>query len=231
MDTACAFDEIVLLDYLLGEAAPEQHIAIEQSPACRAEAVRMAQQLAALYRTNCPDVAMLVAYQERRIADSTLALVVHQHAATCSHCTQELGLLAQIDGVSLEAPPSALRRLVEAVFQAPLARATAVRGDLLLYTTPKFAVHLRVRQVIGQPGTWTVRGQVRTGDGQLAVDLIQTAQARAANGDLTSATVESGGAFRFEQLSAGTLTLTLYTADEEIIIQQFSVGDEPATVL
>lgn len=223
MQTACPFDEIVLYNYLRGEAAPAQQTAIEASPACRAEAKRLARQLAAMFRLHCPDVATLVAYEEGRIADSTLALIVRQHVAICPHCAEEHALLAKIDAVPM-VTPSPLRRVV-ALFQPPLARATALRGDLLLYTTAELAVHLRVRQAIGHAGMWTVRGQVRTADGRLATNQIEAVEAHAADGTTVGAALETAG-FRFERLPAGLWTLMLQTAEDEIVIEQFAVGDE-----
>lgn len=223
MDEACDLSELELLDYLLG-AGPELRARVERSAACRAAAAGLAGRMALLYRAQCPAPDVLVAYQERRLTQSALQLAVHRHAAGCPHCAEELALLAQIDAVPLEPQPSPLRRLVAAVFQPPLARAAALRGDLLLYQAPGLTLHLRVRQALGQPGVWTVRGQARDAHGELVLSLAG-AGAEDAAGASYDAALDGQGGFRFERLPAGRYRLTIETPDEAVLISDLLVGD------
>lgn len=223
----CGFDEIVLLDYLLGAASPGVRVQIEQTAACQAAAQQLAAQLGVLYRVECPDAPTLIAYQERRIGDSTLQLVLRQHVAHCSHCTEELALLAAIDTIPLVPQPAPVRRLLTAVFQSPLLRAQAVRGDLLQYQIGQMSIHLRVRLLGDRRGMWTVRGQLRVADGRLAANLAQSVRARpsAAPAQVILGAIEAQGAFRLDGLRAGMYALELDTPDCTIVINQLSVGN------
>ena len=227
MQDDCRFDESILLDYLRGAAPPEVQVQIERTAACQTAVQQLAAQLAALYRIECPDAPMLVAYQEQQIAESTLQLMLRQHIATCTHCTEELALLTAIDTVALVPRQAPLRRLVMAVFQSPLGRAQPIRGDVLQYQVEHMSVHLRVRPQIERRAVWTVRGQLRAADGHLAGHLVQGVRARPrADADQPIfGQVDAHGAFRFDELYAGVYALEIDTPDCTIVIDQLSIGN------
>lgn len=91
--------ELDLFDYLLGTASPELQAHIAQSPEAQQAAHALAKQLAALYRVTCPQVPVLVAYQEGRIGDHNLAQQLTEHVSSCSHCPAELAMLYAIDDI------------------------------------------------------------------------------------------------------------------------------------
>lgn len=223
----CDCDELALLEYLLGAAPPDLHAQIVRQPACVAAAHQLTITLATMYRFSCPDVPTLVAYQEQRVADATLQLVLHQHVAGCLHCAEELTLLGAIDAVPLLPLPSPARRMIEAVVQSPLLRPQPLRGDLLQYTVEQISIQLRVRPQIDRRGVWTVRGQLRAVDGQLATNLVESVCVRssAVSDQPIVGAVETQGAFRFDGLLAGVYALEIDTAECTIVIKQLHVGN------
>ncbi|MBV9790434.1 MAG: hypothetical protein JOZ51_19740 [Chloroflexi bacterium] len=227
MDQPCLLDEATLFDYVIGTAAPGVRQAVEQSASCQAVAQQMAREIGPLmqilYRVTCPDVETLVAYQEQRLSNSTQQLVIHKHLSECPLCQEEYALLAEIDAVPLAAPPRLVRRLVEAIFQSPLALPQPLRGDTLAYATERVTIQLRVRAA--ESHRWNVRGQARTADGQ-PLDGIEAARLQLIDaGDASfQGRAQAGGIFRFDQVEAGTYALYVQTADEEIVIRELVIG-------
>lgn len=226
----CPLDQATLLAYITGDATPEVRNTIMRSPACQEAVAALAREvgplLEALYRSDCPDVATLVRYQERQLA-STHQLVVRQHVAGCPVCQEEVALLAAIDQVPLPAPQR-LRRVIEAIFQPPKHRAAPLRGDMLHYQTPQIAILLSTRQAHGQARTWSLRGEARTPAGIRASGALETVFLRSLRPDDQGeqhGAVADNGTFAFQQLAPGRYSLHLLTADEEIVIRQVIVGD------
>lgn len=223
MDQPCELDEAVLLDYVLGAAPAELRSRIEGSPACRAAAESLARSLSLLYRFECPDAELLVAYGERRIVDSTLDLVLHAHSAACLHCREELALLDAIDKLPLSPRPELLRRIILAEYRPQLAQ--ALRGDTLQYQAEQLSVSLRIRPELGGRGRWTVRGQLRGADGALAAGLLQAVSLQRTDWPEPAAgAVEAGAAFRLGNLEAGTYLLAIDTPDQTINIPNLVIG-------
>lgn len=217
MDQACKHDEAVLLEYLLGTAQLELRDEIQGSAPCRAAAEALAGRLSALYRWECPDEQLLVAYNERRIADSTLELMLRAHVEACALCGEELLLLAAVDELPLWPRPHPLRRVIKAVYRAPLAQPLPLRGDMLHYDAEQWSVQLRVRSEIEHAGRWTVRGQLRSAGGALAGGVLQAVRAyRAQQAEPIEGSVEAGGAFRLSELEAGSYAFALELADQRI---------------
>lgn len=232
MTHSCMFDEAVLLDYLIGDASDEVRHSVEQSSAC----VEAAQQLAAqighllpiLYRSQCPASPQLVAYQEGQLA-STEQLVMRAHVLRCPMCQEELDLLNEVDAISAPSATGVFRRIVEAVFQPALAM--AIRGTILRYQTPEVVINLSTRKATGKLRTWSVRGELRTHDGQRVSDALEEASLQQADVEqpATSTTsqgmVEENGRFTFQGVIAGAYQLSLLTHDEEIVIRRLVVGN------
>jgi hypothetical protein len=232
METRCELDDDLLLDYVLGIAPATVRAAVERSAACLAAAKRVAGELEPLlemiYRARCPDEETLVAYQERRL-EGTEQLVVHRHVAECPSCRDELRILDAMSEVPIGGGRTVLRRLVEALFQPPLAQPRPLRGTTLHYATPQVAIHLSTRKTAGHPRSWTLRGQVRTPAGRLYTGLVEAVALYSFDQpDLwfRSGDLENGCKFVVDSLEAGAYRLTLVTAEEEIVIRRIVVGDE-----
>ena len=231
MTYSCMFDEAVLLDYLTGDASDEVRRSVEESPACLEAAQQLAVEvghlLPILYRSQCPDAAQMVAYQEGHLAD-TEELVVRAHVLRCSMCQEELDWLNNVDAMSTAPSTGVLRRIVEAVFQPALAM--AIRGTILRYQTPEIVINLSTRKATGKPRTWSVRGELRTHDGQRVSDELEEASLQQTDADQSDTTtsqgmVEANGRFTFQGIVAGAYRLILLTHDEEIVIRRLVVGN------
>ncbi|MEM8529865.1 MAG: hypothetical protein AAGF95_03425 [Chloroflexota bacterium] len=232
MTYSCMFDEAVLLDYLTGDASDEVRRSVEESTACLEATQQLATQighlLPILYRSQCPDAAQLVAYQEGHLVN-TEQLVVYAHVTRCAICQEELDLLNDVDAIAEAPPTDVFRRVVEAIFQPALAM--AIRGTILRYQTPEVVINLSTRKGTGKPRTWSVRGELRTHDGQRVSDTLEEAslqQADAEQSDTTTAShgmVETNGRFTFQGIVAGAYRLSLLTHDEEIVIRRLVVGN------
>ena len=228
MSDPCQFDESVLLDYIVGDASPAVRSAIEASPPCRVAAEALRQALGSLmgivYRAACPDVETLVAYQERRL-DSTGQLVMRKHVGGCPLCQHELQLLASIDAVPLWPQPSGPRRVIEALFRPPLARAQPVRGQSLLFQADELMIHLSVYAQPGAAGRWVVRGHVRSPDGLRAAEVVEEVGAERVDEPTPMSVVGAGdpGAFRIAGLERGTYDVSLVLAGVEIVVRGLAV--------
>lgn len=230
MNEPCTLDETTLLDYISGSASPEIQAAVERSPACRAAAERLARDLGPLlqsmYRVTCPEPDTLVAYQEGRL-DSTSQLVYRRHVAECPHCQAEYQVLAAVDRVPLDRTSRLLRRVIEAVFQPPELLPEPLRGEILHYRTPQISIVLSTRRGSGKPMAWTLRGEIRTQDGQRAVGLLEgvVLRARESAPDEAQGSVAENGTFSFQHLAAGIYSLHILTPEEEVIIRHMVIGD------
>lgn len=231
MTYSCMFDEAVLLDYLTGDASDEVRRNVEESSACLEAVQQLAAQighlLPILYRSQCPDASQLVAYQEGQLA-STEQLVVHAHVMRCPMCQAELDLLNEVDAISTVPQAGVFRRIIEAVFQPALAM--AIRGTILRYQTPEVVINLSTRKATGKPRTWSVRGELRTHDGQRVSDALEEASLQQTDAEQPDKTtshgmVEANGRFTFQGVVAGAYRLSLLTHDEEIVIRRLVVGN------
>jgi len=231
MDEPCILDESLLLDYISGVATVAEQALVERTPACLAAAQRLGQRLlpliGVLHRFECPDVETLIGYQELRL-DSTAQLVVRQHVAACPNCRAELLALADIDAVPDLPAKSVFRRIVEALFQPPLAMPQPVRGDVRHYRTPQVSIQVSVRKMQGKARSWTLRGQLRLTDDHPIQDLLEAVLLTLADQPddlpLTGA-LEPNGGFVVRNLPAGTYCVRLLTREEEIVIRRIVVGD------
>ena len=231
MDEPCILDESLLLDYISGVATAAEQALVERTPACLAAAQRLGARLLPLmgvfHRFECPDLETLIGYQELRLA-STAQLVVRQHVATCPSCRAELRVLAEIDAVPDLPAKGVFRRIVEALFQPPLAMPQPVRGDVRHYRTPQVAIQLSVRKLQGKARSWTLRGQMRWADDQPNHDLLEavllTLVDQPDDPPLTGVPEPNGG-FVVRSLPAGTYAVRLLTREEEIVIRKIVVGD------
>lgn len=226
---ACPFDDATLLDYLRDAVPTAVRARIEQSPACR----QAAQQLAAevtlltplLREAVCPEIELLLDYQEGRLT-GTQRLVVHHHLQRCQQCQAEVAMFGAIDAVPTVEPPSFLRRVVEAFFQSPTLSPAPVRGGVLFYRTPQIGIHLYSIKSPGKARTWVLQGLVRTVDDQPFTQCEDILLANLAEPEAPTqhALLDPSGTFRFSNLEASRYRLHLITAEEEILIREITVG-------
>lgn len=229
VDTPCYFTEEILLDYLCGLVSAETAVAIEASPACHQLARQLAYThgpwLKAAYRLHCPEVATLIAYQARDLP-ATERLLCYRHLAHCARCQEELAMIAAPEANQGSPLLTSLRRVIEAIFQSPLA--LQFQGEWRQYNTPQVTINIDERQSPGQSRTWIVRAQVRDHTGQLLINQVELARLEAitpttgerltANGTISATSVS------FRDLPAGDYSLQIVLPEEEIIIRQFTVG-------
>ena len=236
----CAFDEATLLEYVQGNASAELCAAIERSPPCMAAAHRFATEIKTLLpllrQALCPDVESLIDYYGKRLP-SAQQLVVHNHVQRCRQCQEELAMFAAIDDVPLQAAPSFLQRLFEAVLLLPTQMAAPVRGALpsLHYRTqirtPAIDILLFTQKQSGKARTWTMRGELRTEEGlhftQVEKIVLRPVDPSPADeaADLTT-TLDADGMFVFRRLESGIYALQIFTDEEEILIRALKVGEE-----
>lgn len=230
---ACPYDDATLLDYLRGAVPTAVQQSIEQSPDCR----EAAQQLAAevrlltplLREAVCPDIDLLLDYQEGRLT-GTQRLIVHRHLQRCQQCQAEVAMFGAIDAVPNVDAPSFFRRVVEALFQPPTLSAVPTRGGGLYRTqtrTPQITILLRTSKVTGKPRTWTLYGQLRA-DGEAPMvdgERITLQSLDKPENAAIEAVIEANGVFTCKGLAAGRYSLHVITAEEEILIRELKVGD------
>jgi hypothetical protein len=232
MEQRCFLPDEQLLDYIQGSAGAELSAVIERTPSCLSAARRLAAELHALkrlmHRISCPDQEVLIDYQERRL-DGMQQLVVRQHLLTCPLCQEEYEMLCAIDAIPLTPPPAGLRRFFEALFQSPLSLPQPARGQVLHYRIPHLSINLSPRKSEGQGRSWTLRGQVRTAEGEQAAGIVESVLLRAYEDAtlLYEGSVEPNGSFLLRGIPEGQYSLTVITAEEEILIRQLLVGDGP----
>lgn len=226
---ACPFDDAILLDYLRDAAPMPVRQRIEQSPACLQAVQQLAAEIKLLTRllreAVCPEIEVLIDYQEGRLT-GTPRLVVHQHLQRCKQCQAELAMFGAIDAVPDVAPPSWVRRVVEALFQPPTLSPVPVRGGMFFYRTPQIGIHLYSIKSPGKARTWVLQGLVRTVDDQ---PFTTSEEIRLVNLDepempAQQTVLDPAGTFRFSDLETGRYRLHLITPEEEILIREITVG-------
>ena len=225
----CQFDEATLLNYLRNAVPADVRQTIEQSPSCLGAAKQLADEtrrlMPFLREAVCPEIDTLIDYQEGRIT-GTPRLVIHRHVQRCQQCQAELAMFGAIDAVPNVDQPSFLRRVVEALFQAPTLSAAPVRGNVIFYRTPQIAIHLYSIKSPGKARTWILQGLLRSAEDQpftqsediLLVNLDEPAE------PAQHAAREAAGTFSFSELEAGRYRLQVITPEEEIFIREIEIG-------
>jgi len=232
VDEPCIYEEGVLLDYIMGMVEAEIATAIEASPACLQQARELAQTFGAFlqvsYRLDCPNPEQLVDYQQRTVSGIE-RLLLYRHLEQCPRCRTDLLVLESMDGSTNIAQSSPFRRIVEAIYESPLAY--GLQGGWLHYRTPELFINISSRQNRGQARSWTVRVQVRSQEGALLTAVVESAILEGIGHTMGRlypldreqiAQEESSLAFR--EVAAGTYCLSLRLPDEEITIRQIAVG-------
>lgn len=238
VDTPCPYDDILLLDYLMGRAEPALVHAIERSPTCMQAANTLQQTLGPLmkrfHRRQCPEPLMLLEYQERLLT-GVEQLMIQRHVEQCPLCQQELQLSVAMDNAArpfaeIVTPLTAVRRMVEALLQSPLTLAQPVRGDWLHYRTPELLVMVSVRRSSGKARTWNLRAQLRNDAGELITAQIEEAIVQRLGATPDEARVArvapEESSLVFKELTAGDYALRVFTAETEIRIHKITIGDE-----
>lgn len=226
----CPFAEDILLDYVNGQVSAEIRRAIDRSPACRQAVAALQADLAAwrpaLRQLFCPASEQLVAYQERRLT-ATDHLVIHNHVQQCPYCTAEMQMLAAVD-----APEASLiRRIYELLFLPATMAPVPVLGEGSYRTierTPQIELLVRTTKAYSNRRSWSLFGRLRYENAQpfLQVEGISMRDLEDEEQQAYSATIDEHGAFTIKGLSAGTYQLRVIAGDEEIILNDFKVGEQ-----
>lgn len=231
-----------LLAYLDGATEEELVEQIEGSTVYQERLEKLKEQerrlRALLYRGTCPEAHELGQF-EMKLLNAERAALVAQHLDNCPHCAMEL---EELRGFLQELAPDLEYSLLERVRvliarlapdlrdlgggRQPMPSLAGVRGEgngPLLYEADSVEVSLEVQDDAGGAGRKSVLGLV-TGadadgwqatlwqeDGPLA-ELVQTQE------------VDDLGNFVLEGLLPGTYSLTLRSADVEIVIPELALS-------
>lgn len=228
----CPFDEDILVNYINGHVDIAVKAAIERSPSCMQAAHALRAALAEwrpdLRQMFCPDNEELVAYQERRL-EGTPALLVRNHVQRCPFCRAEVEMLAAMDAIPATLP-SLVRRLYELIFQPATLAPVPTLGEGSYRTierTPQIELLVRTTRTAGKQRAWTLFGRLRyDGDQSFSqVESIVLKDVEDEEAQEYDSTVEENGTFMIKGLSAGTYQLRIIASDEEIVLNNFKVGD------
>lgn len=229
---ACPFDEGILLDYVNGQVDATTKAAIERTPVCMQAAAALQAELVAwrpaLRTLICPAGETLVAYQERRLHENFWP--IHAHIQRCPACQAELAMLAVIDDVPLQEPPSLARRLYELIFQPATLAPVPVLGEGSYRTierTPQIELLVRTTRTAGKQRNWLLMGRLRYDDEQpfTQVESIIVQDIEDQEASARSATVDEMGTFTIKGLDAGLYRIHILLPGEEIILHEFRIGE------
>jgi hypothetical protein len=190
--------------------------------------------MAALYRSDCPDVERLALYQEHRL-DSVQQLLVRKHLSDCPGCREELNFMNCIDTASLRAGHKAdqLETLPQPARRQLTARQRSgvdmqVLGEEQFFETPHISIICSSHSHPKLDRKWSLTGSARTAQGLRAAGLIKKIFLTLAS-DLEliqyEGVVESDGTFVFEDIASGMFALRAIMAEDEIIVRPILVGD------
>lgn len=223
----CPHDDAVLLDYILGIAEAPTALSIEASAAClqRVDALHeeMHAFLIAAHRYSCPTPEALVHYVEQSTSGSE-RLLIFRHLEQCVRCRSDLALVKTIAADEQPAADSIFKRVIEAIHRPPLAY--GLQGEWLHFHTPHLFINISARHAAEHARTWTVRLQLRSHEGELLTQNVESAVlGRLDNVAAHRLDGASGSSLIFPKVEAGRYYLLLTLQEEEIVIRQFSVGD------
>jgi hypothetical protein len=231
VDQPCRLEETVLLDYIMGIADAEMTAAIQASPACLQRVRELAQGLGPFllfsYRMDCPSPEALVAYQQRTLPGSE-RLVLYQHIEQCPRCREDIMTFEAIDHSAKTNNASVFRRIVEALYQSPLA--FGLQGEWLHYRTADLAIYMSPRQEPGKQRGWSVRIQLRTLQGELHTHLVESAHLQRVDQEslieVTGNLSADQSSLIFRDVRAGHYCLSILWPEQEIIIRDLPIGEE-----
>ena len=231
VDHPCHYEEVVLLDYILGLVSGEVAAAIEASPECLQQVSQLRKTcgpfLGVVYRMNCPSPESLVAYQQRTLSGSE-RLVLYHHLEHCPRCREDLTMLETVDSHAANTNRNFLRPLIEAIYQSPLT--FGLQGSWLHYRTPEVFINISSRQNRTKARSWTMRAQIRTHEGQILTQTVELAMLEKIHHPTADVyqldTPTDDGSFVFREVEAGNYCLTIVMPENEIVIRTITIGGD-----
>ena len=219
-----------LLAYLDHEADQETMHHLEQCVYCleRANALaRFHDHLTdKLYRVRCPSSLELGEYHLRILSASQMMLI-SRHLRNCPHCTREINQLEEFlsdlaptsEGNLIEQTKLLIAHLIsgQGVSTAAGEPSFALRGDYkspITYEADDIIIVLDIQRVNG--GKVDILGQVAADDQDLWTDSIVTL--KQADASKTTVCLDNLGAFRFEQVSSGSIQIII-SSPHSVVVQ------------
>ena len=222
-------EDRLLLAYLDGEADPETKLHLQQCLYCRERADALAREqnilTSRLYRISCPSTEELGEFHLRMLPPDRM-LIVSQHLRECPHCTREIAQLKEFLSDLAPGPEGGLLRQTKLL----IAQLVAGQGGFVA-GEPSFALRgegegpltfeaegtVTVLDIqLDNEGKLNILGQVAADDQDLwtgsTVTLKQT------DGSQLTTTLDDLGAFRFEQVSSGSIQIMI-TSSQGVEIQ------------
>lgn len=211
----------LLMAFLDGEIDPETALHLKQCNYCRNRVETLVHEqnilTSRLYRISCPPTEELGDYHLRMLSAPQM-LVVAQHVRECPHCTREIDQLEEF--LSDLAPASEINLVERAKVliarlvsgqegsTAPGEPSFALRGENkgpITYEADGIVIVLDIQPVNEENAN--ILGQVAADDQDLWTGSIVTLkQAEEAQ---TTGSLDDLGAFRFEQVSSGSIQITI----------------------
>lgn len=226
----------LLMAFLDGEADPETRLHLQQCEHCRHRAKTLERKqkflTSRLYRASCPSTDELGEYHLRMLPSDRM-LVISQHVRECPLCTREVDQLKEYlsdlspgtEGNLLQQTKRLVAKLVSGRGAASAAGepAFALRGTdegPMTFEAEGTVIVLDVQPT--NEGKVNILGQVAADDQDLWTG--STITLNQADGSKTKDTLNDLGAFQFEQVSTGSIQITILSPQGiEIQIPKFDV--------
>ena len=228
-----ALDDLTLLAVIDDEASVEALEHLRKCPYCASRANDFAelqgQLRRRLYRAFCPTSDELAAYQQG-LLDSTHRATLASHLAICSHCRQELHLLAETIGSSpLEWSPSSkqLRRVVAEMlvshpfFPLIFSFDTSPRYLARYYTycAENIQVTVNVQSMEDQADRIVLWGSLKCAERPDVKSYGLTASLLRGERIITCSMVDESGNFSLDNLQPGNYSLSFRMPDREVVVE------------
>lgn len=228
VNDTCKYDDVVLLDYLLGMVDEKIALSIEASVACMYQVEQLKDELGDFlqisYRYNCPPPETLVDYQQKTLS-GTDRLVAFRHITQCVRCQEDLAMLHVVAEPEKSSSPFFLRRVTEALYRPAVSY--GLQGDWMHFYTPELFVNISTRQAANHVRTWTVRVQLRSTEGELMTEHVESAVLDSSTSSTYKTRGENGkSSLVFKDVEMGDYHLTLILPEEEIVIRKITVGSD-----
>ena len=214
-------EDRLILAFLDGEADRELELHLQQCEYCRNRINTLVREQnilsSQLYRISCPPTDELGEFHLRMLSAPQM-LVIAQHVRECPHCTREIDQLGDfLSDLAPESEINLLERakvLVARLVSGPASPTTAIEPAFALRGGDKSAITYEADGIIigldiqpGREGHANIIGQVAADDQDRwtgsTVILTQS------DGLQATDTLDDLGAFQFEQVSSGSVQITI----------------------
>ena len=182
-----------------------------------------------LYRIDCPPSEDLGEYHLNMLTDKKTQ-AIHQHAAVCPHCSQELAQLAtymadlapELDYSLREKVQILIAQLMPSGFASPsLPPALAFRGETnvpLMYEAGEYQLNLEIQDDPAMSEHKSILGLLIRGDGSVfEAQLWQNGRS------IQQTSIDDLGNFVFTNLPSGVYDLILSQHLAEIHVEGFHI--------